>query len=217
MPAKNCCRFLLFTSFCLVAPWSRPAENESLLPQFGRDTVLVWETTTQGTTGDFVVRLAGFYPDLLMEWEDFRSQGTVFIPNEDILKAKGYTNKRLFKPGMDTRSENSTTMWLSRKIFLELKEKKKAKCDIDSVSGRMTYEGDGEIVVEVNGSKVELPVIIVQDDRGAERWFLDQEQNPLMMKYTLRQYVQSLVSITTNRQNTLRWLKGPKLRRLLPY
>jgi len=216
MPLKKCCLFLLFASFWLVAPWSRPAENESLLPQFGRDTVLVWEITTQGTDRDFVVRLAGFYPDLLMEWEDFRSQGTVFIPNEDILKAKGFTNKRLFKPGMDTRSENSTTMWLSRKIFRELKEKKKAKCDIDLISGRMTYEGDGEISVEVNGSTVVLPVIIVQDDRGAERWFLDWEQNPLMMKYTLRQYNQTLVSITTNRKNTLRWLKGPKLRRLLP-
>jgi hypothetical protein len=216
MPVKNCCRFLLFASLCLVAPWSRPAENESLLPQFGRDTVLVWKITTQATAGSFVVRLAGFYPDLLMEWEDFRSQGTVFIPNEDILKADGYTNKRLFKPGMDTRSENSTTMWLSRKIFQALKEKKKVKCDIDRVSGRMTYEGDEEISVEVNGSTVVLPAIRVQDDRGAERWFLDREQNPLMMKYTLRQYSQTLVSITTNRKNTLRWLKGAKLRRLLP-
>jgi hypothetical protein len=205
-----------FAVFCLLAAWSRPAENESLLPQLGRDTVLVWEMATQGTVRDLVVRLAGFYPDLLMEWEDSQSQGTVFIPNRDILEANGFTNTKLFKPGSDTRSKNSTTLWLSRKIFRELKENKKAKCNIDRVPGRMSYEGDGEIPVDVNDSTVVLPVIIVRDDRGGERWFLDREHNPLIMKYTLRNYSQTLVSITTDQKNTLRWLKGTKLQRLLP-
>ena len=216
MSLRNFCRFLLFTAFCIFSVWCHPAENEPLLPQLGRDTVLVWEMTTQDTARDLVVRLAGFYPDLLMEWEDSLSQGTVYIPNKDIMEANGFTNKRLFKPGSDTRSENSTTLWLSRKIFRELKEKKKAKCNIDRVSGRMSYEGDGKIPVEVNGSTMILPVIIVRDDRGGERWFLDREHNPLMIKYTLRNYSQTLLSITTDRKNTLRWLKGGKLQRLLP-
>jgi hypothetical protein len=151
-----------------------------------------------------------------MEWEDYQSQGTVFISSLDVVDAEGFINKKLFKSGIDTQSDNETTLWLSRKIFLELKEKKKVKCDIDRVSGRMTYEGDEEISVEVNGDPMTLPVIKVRDNRGAERWFLDQEDNPLMMKYTLRHYSQTLTSITTDRKNTLRWLKGSKLRRLLP-
>ncbi|MEJ2109300.1 MAG: hypothetical protein P8Z37_05190, partial [Acidobacteriota bacterium] len=81
--------------------------------------------------------------------------------------------------------------------------------------GKITYEGDGLISVEVNGSPMALPVIKVHDERGAEKWFMDNEENPLMMKYTIRHYNQTLVSITTDRPNTLRWLKGAKLQRLL--
>lgn len=191
------------------------AENNATLPEFGRDTVLVWETQIQDSKTTFVVRIASFYPNRLIEWEDRLSQGTVFISNRNILEAKGYVNKKLFKQGMDTRSDNEITLWLSRKTFRELKEKKKAKCDIDRVPGKLTYEGEDAVSVEVNGSLVDLPAIKVRDDRGSEKWFLDDENNPVLMKYILRHYSQTLVSITTNRSNTLRWLKGQKLERLL--
>jgi len=51
----------------------------------------------------------------------------------------------------------------------------------------------------------------VSDGRGGERWFLDQEENPLLVKHTVRHYTEVLSSITTNRANTLRWIKGKKL------
>ena len=202
---------LLRTAFCLVISSSCFAETEARLPDFGQDTVLVWEIPMQDGIRNFVVRLARFYPDLFLEWEDARSQGTVFIPNRDILEAQGYVNKKLFESGRDIRSADETTLWLSREIFRELKEKKKAKCIIDRVPGRMTYEGEDTITVKVNGSPMVLPVIKVRDDRGSEKWFLDQMENPLMAKYTLRQYSQVLVDITTNRKNSLRWIKGRKL------
>jgi hypothetical protein len=37
------------------------------------------------------------------------------------------------------------------------------------------------------------------------------EDNPLMVKHMVRKYTQALQSITTNRANTLRWIKGKKL------
>jgi len=212
---KSFYRLLACCALCLAAITGCFAEDNPPLPDFGRDTVLVWEDALQDGTKDFVVRLASFYPDLLMEWENLRSQGTVSIPNRDVLGAKGYVNKKLFKPGMDTQSEDETTLWLSRKIFRELKEKKKAKCKIDRVQGKMTYEGDEELTVNINGVPVTLPVIRVRDDRGSERWFLDLETNPLMVKYTVRHFEQTLISITTNRTDTLRWLKGRKLQRFL--
>ena len=201
--------------FCLTIPWNcLPGEDQGL-PEFGQDTVLVWETKVQNTARKFVVRIARYSPDLIMEWEDALSQGTVFISNRDLLEAKGYLNNDLFQQGMDTRADGATTMWLSRSVFRTLKEKKSAKCKIDRVPGKITYEGDGVISVQVNGSPMTLPVIKVHDDRKAEKWFLDNEENPLLMKYTLRHHNQTLVSITTDRPNTLRWLKGSKLQRLL--
>jgi hypothetical protein len=150
-----------------------------------------------------------------MEWEDRKTQGTVFIPRQEIVEAEGYVHTRLFQSGRDVRAKGETTVWLSRSIYRELKDKKEAGLKIDRVQGRMTYLGEGEHAVEVNGSAMTLPVIKVRDSRKAEMWFLDLEENPLMVQYRLRHYRKTLVSITTNRPNTLRWLKGKKLQRLL--
>ena len=215
MPGKNIGQILLVTSALFAAAWCFSSGHDEKLPLFGKDTVLVWEIPLKDVTTDFVVRLARYSPDLLMEWEDNRSQGTVFIPSQEIMKAKGYVNTKLFKPGMDTQAENETTVWLSRQAFRDLKDNKEVKLKIDRVQGRMTYIGEGEFTVEVNGSSVVLPVIKVQDNRKAEMWFLDREDNPLLVQYRIRHYSKKLISITTDRKNTLRWLKGRKLQRLL--
>jgi hypothetical protein len=75
-------------------------------------------------------------------------------------------------------------------------------------------KGNYRLPVEINKSMKDLPVIKVVDDRGSERWFLDSEENPLLLKHSIRQYVQTLTSITTDRSNTLRWIKGEKLKNL---
>ena len=56
-----------------------------------------------------------------------------------------------------------------------------------------------------------VPVLRVADDRGNERWILDDEKNPLVVKHLFRSYTMTLVSATTDRPNTLRWIKGVKL------
>jgi hypothetical protein len=215
MPGKIIGRCILVSSVLFAVLWGFSAGQEDNLPPFGRDTVLVWESTNQNSTTDFVVRIAAYSPNLLMEWEDRKTQGTVFIPRREVMEAKGYVNNKLFKSGMDTRAKNETTIWLSRSVYRDLKENKEAKLKIERVQGRMTCLGEGELTVEVNGSPMKLPVIRVQDSRKAEWWFLDREDNPLMVQYRMREYRKTLVSITTNRKNTLRWLKGKKLELLL--
>jgi hypothetical protein len=75
----------------------------------------------------------------------------------------------------------------------------------------MTLIGADRMVIMVNRSPMDLPVIKTVDDRGAERWFLDADQNPLLVKHLFRSFSESLVSITTDKSNTLRWIKGRKL------
>ncbi len=187
-----------------------PNDRHSL-PEFGRDTVLVWKIKNMEYEADFVVRIAQFLPDRFLEWEDEQTQGTVFMPNQAILTAGSFINSSLFKSGADSRAVNATTLWLSRQIYRDLKEKKKVKCMLDGVQGSMKYGGEDQLVVEVNRSQMTLPVIKVLDDRGSERWFLDEEHNPLMVSHRLRKFNQTLTSITTNKSNTLRWIKGRKL------
>jgi hypothetical protein len=61
--------------------------------------------------------------------------------------------------------------------------------------------------IEVNRSTRSLPVIKTRDDRGNERWFLDAEENPMLVNHVYQSYQQKLISITTDRANTLRWIK----------
>jgi hypothetical protein len=191
------------------------AGAEAPIPPFGRDTVLVWKVTNEGDTdaGTFVVRIAEFLPNRFIEWENAQTQGTIFMSHDAVTKSRVFVNARLFEAGVDSKGKDSTTLWLSQRVFRELKAKGRVKLAIDSLDGWMTLEGSEQIQVEVNKVPTEVPVVKVKDDRGMERWFLDLEENPLMVKHSYRAYSQTLKSITTDRPNTLRWIKGKKLGR----
>jgi hypothetical protein len=205
------CLIALFIILICRAGAAAEDPGEKALPVFGRDTVLVWKIQHLDYRADFVVRIAQFLPDRYMEWEDESTQGTVFMPGQDIEDANAYVNSDLFKSGSDTRGNHSTTLWLSRKIFRDLKANQKAKCLINGTMGLFDYMGDDTLAVEVNRVSQILPVIKVMDDRKEERWFLDQEDNPLMLNHRVRKFSQTLTSITTDKSNTLRWIKGRKL------
>ncbi|MDR0842062.1 MAG: hypothetical protein LBP68_01425 [Acidobacteriota bacterium] len=182
------------------------------LPSFGRDTVLVWKIEGPEYERSFIARLAAFAPDRFLEWEDEKGQGTVFMPEHDLLGAKGYESSALFASGRDKTSRNATALWLSRGVFSELKEKKSAKLNLDGVAAKLRLLGVERIPVEVNRIVVELPAVKVIDDRKAEWWFLDAPDNPLTVRYEVRNYRRALSSITTNQPDTLRWIKGSKLK-----
>jgi hypothetical protein len=187
------------------------SSDQNNLPPFGRDTVLVWKIMNADVESSFVIRIASFSPDRFMEWESENNQGTVFMPASDLQNAKGYSSRSLFEAGVDKRSNKSTTLWLSRKIYRELKAKGKAKCRLDGVGATFEYLGQDSLTVEVNKSAENLPVIKATDGRGSEYWFLDQEDNPLLLKHAVRHYNQILSVISTDRPNALRWIKGRML------
>ncbi|MBZ5498276.1 MAG: hypothetical protein LAP85_17890 [Acidobacteriia bacterium] len=187
---------------------ARPVPSDSSLPPFGRDTVLVYKSSNENEV--FVVRIAEFAPDRYMEWEDATAQGTIFIPAKVVAEGRALVNYQLFQPGVDTRGKDATTLWLSRRMFRKLKENQKPKLMIDGLPTLVTVLGSDQMAIEVNRSPRSVPVIKTRDERGAERWFLDLEDNPLLVNLLVRNYQQKLASITTDRPNTLRWIKGKK-------
>jgi len=189
--------------------WQYRAEID--LPKFGRDTVLVWKIQNQSKANTFVVRIAEFLPNRFVEWENATTQGTVLMTSDAVSDAKDFIGSRLFEAGKDNKVEKKMTIWLSRSIFAELRSSEKIKVKIDSMPGQMEVFGRGQLSVMVNRSARKLPVIKVRDNRGSERWFLDLKNNPLMVKHIVRSYTQTLSSITTDKSNTLRWIKGKKL------
>lgn len=185
--------------------------SDSILPPFGKDTVLVWENRNPDDLGKLVVRIAQFLPDRFVEWEDSVTQGTILMSSKAVQNAKVFLNTRLFEAGMDMKGKDATTLWLSTRIFNELKSKPKVKVSLDSIDGWLYPEGVATIEIEVNRVKRPVPVLKVRDDRGSERWFVDSSENPLLVKHTVRSFAQTLVSVTTDRKNTLRWIKGKKV------
>jgi hypothetical protein len=194
-----------------VAAASSTDSQAPSLPPFGRDTVLVWKVQIQDDIREFVVRIAEFSPDRFVEWEDATTQGTIFMPSRALTSAKVFVNASLFEGGVDTTGKDKTTLWLSQQIYRDLKEKRRLKLSLDGVDGWFTVEGSDQITVEVNRAPMNLPVMNVKDNRGSLRAFLDIESNPLMVRHTVRTFNQTLASITTDRPNTLRWIKGKKL------
>ena len=197
----------------LISAGFQPAVQEpaAALPAFARDTVLVYRSTVD-SEAPFVVRLAQFTPDRYLEWEDATTQGTIFLNAKALEEAQAYVNWKLFEAGVDTRGKNATTLWLSRRVFRELKSKLKVKISMDSIPTSLTLLGSDQMTVQVNREVRPVPVIKTMDDRNTERWFLDLEENPLMVNLRLRSYQQRLASITTDRRNTLRWIKDKKIR-----
>ncbi|MDR0310583.1 MAG: hypothetical protein LBJ21_03240 [Acidobacteriota bacterium] len=213
MPGKqNLFRIILAALLAIVlAAMVCGAASEFSLPEFGLGTVLVWKIEGAEYEKFFVARLASFKPDRFFEWENETGQGTVFMPERAVADAKGYEISSQFAVGKDKKTRNETALWLSRRVFAELKEKKTARWNLNGVQAKLNFIGEGSVSVEVNRNIVELPVIRAADDRKGEWSFLDQPENPLMARYEVRNYRQTLLSVATGEPDSLRWIKGGKL------
>jgi len=187
------------------------AAEKFQLPEFGLGTVLVWKIEGPEYEKRFVARLASFMPDRFFEWENEAGQGTVLIPERAVADAKRYEISSLFAVGKDKKTRNETALWLSQRVFTELTEKKTTRWDLNGVAAKLTFIKEGSVSVEVNRNVLELPVIQAADDRNAEWSFLNLPENPLMIRYEVRNYRQTLSSITTGAPDSLRWIKGSKL------
>ena len=204
--------FLAFVSIVAIAASICGVEaKKSPLPEFGLGTVLVWKIEGPEYEKIFVARLASFQPDRFIEWESEEGHGTVLMPESAVANAKGYETSSLFAGGRDKKTRNEMTLWLSRGVFAELMEKKTARWNLNGVASRLRLIGEGSVSIEVNRNVMELPVIRAADDRNAEWSFLNLPENPLLVRYEVRNFSQSLSSITTGAPDSLRWIKGRKL------
>jgi hypothetical protein len=207
--SPRCCTLVLLLPLIMLLPGGQGSDEE--LPAFGKDTVLVYKSSIENEAV-FVVRIAEFAPDRFVEWEDSTTQGTIFMQAKAVEDGREFVNWRLYEGGVDTRGKNATTLWLSRRIFRELKEKQKFKVIMDGIPTWITLLGSDHMPIEVNRVSRPVPVIKTRDERGTERWFVDLANNPLLVNFLFRNYQQKLISITTDRSNTLRWIKDNKKR-----
>ncbi len=171
------------------------------------NTVLIYNRTNQLGSKEFVVRVARFKPDAVLEWESSTDQGTVQIYGEALESAEGFTLSSLFQVGMHNDARKVTTLWLSRSMFDRARSKGFVEIDYNRVPLSMKMRDSSRQRIVVNGREEEVDTIVLRDNRGGEWLLLDDRNNPLVLQYKSPYFESRLMRILNTGQEKLRWIK----------
>lgn len=176
--------------------------------ELGPNSVLVY----RNTAGDeperqFVVRIARFRPDLVLEWDSESHQGTIHIGSAAVASARRLSLSGLFEAGVDTESKDATTKWLSLELFAELARKGKVKVHLNAFPSVLELKGRSTTTLEWNREEIEVPVLEVVDSRKGRWLILDEPGNPLIIEHSSRYHRERLAVVATNQKGSLRWIK----------
>jgi hypothetical protein len=167
----------------------------------------VYENQTGSEMHQFVVRIARFQPDILLEWESFNHQGTVHLRKKAVTDAKKLTVGGLFEAGVDMESKDVMTNWLSALLYRELIEGGEAKVQLNRRRIRMKLAGEETRQLVLNKTQVEIPVVRIEDSQNGS-WIVHKDpRNPVLIEYQSPHYHMQLKRISTSESNSLRWIR----------
>lgn len=199
----NVCLNLLLGALLLGTP--EQDDGQAFKP--GPQTVLVFENHAGEKETRFVVRLARFRPDIVLEWENLTDQGTVHLFSDAVQRARGFTLSRLFSVGVDTESPDVMTLWMPREAFAKLRGKRSVKFKYNRLPMKLEKTGEELYTLKLDRRDLTIPVITARDDRGGNWKVWDDPDNPLLVAYESRYFRQRLASVTSDFQLELRWIK----------
>ena len=171
------------------------------------NTILIYENTTRELTSQIVIRVARYQPDIVMEWETRMDQGTVHLYRKAVDQSRRFTLSGLFEVGVSSVSKDETTVWLSRALYDQLATGKTQKIYFNRTPLKMTPLRSEDARILVDGEDVVSAVVVVKDDRRGEWVFLDNRENPLLIRYSSPFYVTELSKVVNPEKASLRWIK----------
>ncbi|GAB4230673.1 MAG: hypothetical protein Kow00109_02540 [Acidobacteriota bacterium] len=178
------------------------------LGKLPKGAVLVYEVETQKGTKPFVIRIARFRPDAVLEWESESHQGTVHFYRKALQEADTLLTAGVFEAGVDQEIADAASRWLPEKIYRDLGEKHEVRVRLNNFPTKLRVETKESVRLSWNGVEVEAPVLVLRDGRGGSWKFLDVAANPLLVEYSNAYYRERLVRIATENVSTLRWIKN---------
>ncbi|HSR50366.1 MAG TPA: hypothetical protein VLV83_06025 [Acidobacteriota bacterium] len=173
------------------------------------NSVLVYRNQARDQSSRFIVRLARFKPDIVLEWENLNDQGTVHLYRKAVAEGQQFTVSGLFEVGVEMESEDEMTLWMPEEAFRQLSEKGSVKIKRSNLPFQIKRSGRTNISLTLNGREVEVPALQAKDSRGGEWLVLDDLSNPLLLAYETRYFKQRLEIINTEDRRPLRWIKNP--------
>jgi hypothetical protein len=142
-----------------------------------------------------------------MEWETRMDQGTVQLYRKAVDQSRRFTLSGLFEVGVSSASKDEMTVWLSRALYDGLTTGKTQKILFNRTPLKMTPLRSEDARIEVDGKDVVSAAVVLEDNRRGEWVFLDNRENPLLLKYTSPFYMTRLSKVVNPEKTSLRWIK----------
>ncbi len=183
------------------------AQAESKQIEFGENSILIYIHETESGETQFVLRIARFSPDIVLEWESLSHQGTIHLRKKAVEKGKGLTLSGLFEPGIDSESKDVMTTWLSRARYDELLDSGETKIRLNRLSTEFTLDREITYSLKVDKKETSVPALVVVDARGGRWVFQKVRGNPVLLEFSNRYYREYLKSVISNQPGSLRWIR----------
>lgn len=173
----------------------------------GPHTVLVYQNLAGKRESQFVLRLARYRPDILLEWESVSHQGTLHLYQQAVRESRKFAFTQLFEIGVDLESKDVMTVWLSQRMYEDLTDDGFAKIEFNRLPMKLKLEGEGTFTLTVDKKLRQIPVLYVRDDRNGQWTFHKDPDNPILVEYVSPYFRQYLQVISMQSKNSLRWIK----------
>ncbi len=172
------------------------------------NSVLVYQNqNSRGGETQFVIRVARFQPDIVLEWESTSDQGTLHLFQSAVEEARNFTFTSLFEVGVEMESSDTMTYWLSERMYQELTEDGETQVQVNNSPVKLKVKGEETYRLTVNKEVQEIPTLSIEDDRGGTWFFHKDRENPLLLAYVTPYFHQRLTVVSTAPTNTLRWMR----------
>jgi hypothetical protein len=175
--------------------------------EFGPGTILIYENRAGQESNQFVLRIARFHPDIVLEWESLSHQGTIHLFQAAVEGAGKLTIAGLFDPGSEMESRDQMTKWLSRKTYEALRRGGELRMALNNSPMRVSMTGEGVTELILDHETIAVSVIHLKDNRRGVWTFHASESNPVLIAYENPYYRESLKQVFTNRPDSLRWIR----------
>ncbi len=169
--------------------------------------VLIYYSSVANRETPTILRVARFKPDIFVEWESVSHQGTIHLFQGAVQEGRKFFLESLFDAGVDSESSDAMTIWLSERMYHELKDNGQAKILLNNLPLKMKVVGTGTFSLIVDKQERQIPVMTVEDERKNTWVFYDEADNPLMVEYKTPRYRKYLKSVTTASWPGLKWIK----------
>lgn len=183
---------LLFLCFLAVSA-QKPKPAKTVKPAAGlilkNGDILVYEVNNGGQTWHFEVTIKEIREAIVFDWmmpeKDF--SGEISLEQSAREQATAYIN--YFSNGSEQTLTDSSTVWLSRKNYRELK-KGSTILSLDKTGAeRFDKKENGKIGIILKGKGANLNMFRAtngkQEGEQRELWILDQLSQPLIVKMNL--------------------------------